>query len=94
MASAFITVRQADSGRRSVVRYRLGGRAYPIAHGGEFSNYEGGSRWRDFIAGELAAGRNPADTLRAQAERPKVRTFAGESPASRRREYVWAPCWD
>jgi integrase len=30
---------------------------------------------RDFIAGELAAGRNPADALRAMVERPKVRTF-------------------
>jgi integrase len=31
---------------------------------------------RDFIAGELAAGRNPADALRAMVERPKVRRFA------------------
>jgi len=30
---------------------------------------------RDFVAGELAAGRNPADAFRALTERPNVRTF-------------------
>ena len=36
MASASITVRTTKSGKRYVVRYRLGGRAYPIQHGGAF----------------------------------------------------------
>ncbi len=30
---------------------------------------------RDLIAGELAAGRNPADVLRTIVEQPRVRTF-------------------
>ena len=37
---------------------------------------------RDLIAGELAAGRNPRDLLRAAAERPTVRTLAD-----------WWPMW-
>ena len=37
---------------------------------------------RDFVAGELAAGRNPADAFRALTERPNVRTFA-----------QWAKAW-
>ena len=36
MASASITVRTTKTGRRFVVRYRLGGRAYPVEHGGSF----------------------------------------------------------
>jgi hypothetical protein len=31
---------------------------------------------RDLIAGELAGGRNPADSLRAVVEQPRTRTFA------------------
>jgi hypothetical protein len=64
MASAFITVRRTDSGRRYVGRHRLGGRAYPIAHGGSFRTLREARPPRDFIAGELAVGRNPADALR------------------------------
>jgi hypothetical protein len=30
---------------------------------------------RDFVAGELGAGRYPADALRALAQRPNARTF-------------------
>src|SRR5829696_1976429 len=73
MASAFITTR---SGPRYVVRYRLGGRAYPIEHGGSFRTLREARARRDFIAGELAASRNPADALRALMERPKMRTFS------------------
>src|SRR5688572_18964797 len=76
MASASITARKKKgSGRRYVVRFRLGGRAYPILHGGSFPTMKEARARRDFIAGELAAGRNPADALRAMVDRPKVRTF-------------------
>jgi integrase len=76
MASASITARmRKGAGRRYVVRYRLGGRAYPIVHGGSFPTMKEARARRDFIAGELAAGRNPADALRAMVERPQVRTF-------------------
>ena len=36
MASLVITTRRTQSGPRYVVRYRLGGRAYPIVHAGSF----------------------------------------------------------
>jgi len=69
MASASITVRKTKAGeKRYQVRYRLGGRAYPIVHGGSFPTMKEARARRDFIAGELAAGRNPADALRALAE--------------------------
>ena len=77
MASASITVRKTRSGKkRYVVRFRLGGRAYPVRHGGSFPTMREARARRDFIAGELAAGRNPADALRAVAEQPTFRTFA------------------
>lgn len=77
MASAFITTRKTRSGaRRHVVRYRLGGFAFPIAHAGSFKTKREARVRRDLIAGELAAGRNPALALGALAEVPSRRTFA------------------
>jgi hypothetical protein len=51
MASASITVRATKTGRRFVVRYRLGGRAYPIEHGGSFRTMKEARARRDLIAG-------------------------------------------
>jgi len=77
MPSASITARKTKRGRRRyAVRFRLGGRAYPVEHGGSFPTMREARARRDFIAGELAAGRNPADALRAMTERPKVRMFS------------------
>jgi integrase len=75
MASAYIVTRKASTGRRFVVRYRLGGRAWPVVHGGSFQTMKEARARRDLIAGELAAGRNPADFLTAMVERPTMRTF-------------------
>ncbi len=76
MASSSITVRTTPRGeRRFHVRYRLGGRAYPIVHGGSFKTLKEARARRDLIAGELANGRNPADLLRAMVEQPRTRTF-------------------
>ena len=75
MPSLTITTRSTSSGPRYVVRYRLGGRAYPIVHGGSFRTMREAKARRDLIGGEIAAGRNPADKLRAMVERPAVRTF-------------------
>jgi integrase len=83
MASLTITTRQTTSGPRYVVRFRLGGRAYPIVHGGSFRTLKEAKTRRDLIAGELAAGRNPADALRAMVDRPVVRTFAEWAEAYR-----------
>jgi integrase len=75
MASLTITTRRAKDGPRYVVRYRLGGRAYPIVHGGSFRTLKEAKARRDFVGGEIAAGRNPADALKALVERPPARTF-------------------
>jgi hypothetical protein len=61
VASALVTTRQTKSGPRYVVRYRLGGRSYPVVHGGSFRTMREARSRRDAIAGELAAGRNPAE---------------------------------
>jgi integrase len=76
MASVSIRRRQTKSGARFQVRYRLGGRAYPVQHGGSFATMKEARLRRDLIGGELAAGRNPAELLRAMVESPRVRTFA------------------
>ena len=76
MASASITRRATKAGEaRYVVRYRLGGRAYPILHGGSFPTMREARVRRDVIAGELAAGRNPAEALRVMVEQPPRRRF-------------------
>jgi integrase len=76
MASCFIVSRSTKSGRKHVVRYRLGGRAYPIQHGGAFPTQKEAKVRRDLIAGELAAGRNPAELLATITTPPTVRTFS------------------
>jgi integrase len=76
MASCFIVSRSTKSGRKHAVRYRLGGRAYPIRHGGAFPTLKEAKTRRDLVAGEIAAGRNPADLLRTLTSPQTVRTFA------------------
>jgi integrase len=77
MASASITTRKIKSGgRRYVVRFRRGGRYFPIEHCGSFKTLREARIRRDLIAGELAAGRDPREALRRRIEAPKTRTFA------------------
>src|SRR5205809_4701431 len=75
MASVSIRRRQTKSGSRFQVRYRLGGRTYPVVHGGSFATMKDARLRRDLIGGELAAGRNPADLLRTMVEQPPRRSF-------------------
>jgi integrase len=75
MSSLTITTRRTKSGPRYVVRYRLGGRAYPVEHGGSFKTLREAKARRDLIGGELAAGRNPVDALRTLVEQPTRRNF-------------------
>ncbi len=64
MASAYIITRETEKdGLRYHVRYRLGGRAYPVISAGVFRMHKEARARRDLVAGELAAGRNPADVL-------------------------------
>jgi integrase len=76
MSSVSIRRREAKSGARFQVRYRLGGRGYPVVHGGSFPTLREARLRRDLVTGELAAGRNPAEILRALVETPQRRTFA------------------
>jgi integrase len=72
MASASITKR----GNKYVVRYRVGGRAFPVQHGGSFRTMKEARARRDLVAGELAAGRNPQELLRAMVEPQRQPTLA------------------
>jgi integrase len=72
MASAYIVPRKSKRGRRFAVRYRLGGRSWPIQHGGVFATLKEARARRDLIAGELAAGRNPAAVLRRKPHAPAL----------------------
>jgi integrase len=76
MASAFITTRTTASGaKRYVVRYRVGGRGFPIGHAGSYRTLKEAKIRRDLVAAELVAGRNPADLLAAvTATKPVVAT--------------------
>ena len=75
MSSVVITTRRVQSGARHVVRFRLGGRAYPLVHAGSFKTLREAKTRRDLVAGEIAAGRNPADLLRTMRDKPTARTF-------------------
>ncbi len=68
MPSASITTRVTRKGeRRYDVRYRLGGRAYPVVRAGTFKTEKDAKARRALVAGEIAHGRNPADLLAALA---------------------------
>jgi integrase len=73
MATLTITRRKVAGGTRFVVRYRLGGRGWPVEHGGSFKTQKEARARRDLIAGEIAAGRNPKDALRTMLEQPAER---------------------
>jgi integrase len=78
VATLTITTRTAKDGNRYVVRYRLGGRSWPVAHAGSFRTLKEARARRDLVAGELAAGRNPAGLLRSLlvAPAPKLTVTA------------------
>jgi integrase len=78
MPSASIRRRATAKGEaRYQVRYRLGGRAWPLVHGGSFQSLKEARARQALILGELAAGRNPAETLREMAAAPApVLSFA------------------
>lgn len=63
MATISISTRKTASGKRYDVRYRLGGRAYPVVRAGTFKTEREAKARRDLIAGEIAHGRNPAQLL-------------------------------
>ena len=72
MPSLFVVTRQTNDGPRYVVRYRLGGRAYPVQHAGSFKTLKDAKARRDFVAREISAGRNPAEALRVLLDQPQA----------------------
>ncbi len=75
MPTVIITTRRTKSGPRYVVRYRLGGRTWPIVHAGSFKTLKEARTRHGFVSGELAAGRNPAESLDKLRDAPKERTI-------------------
>ena len=69
--SAFIVTRQAKDGPRYHVRYRRGGRAYPLVGAGSFRTHKEARARRDLVAGELAAGATPP--TRCERSSPSLR---------------------
>ena len=63
MPTLTITPRPRRSGMTYAVRYRLGGRAYPVVHAGTFKTLREAKVRRALVAGEIAHGRDPADLL-------------------------------
>jgi integrase len=72
VASAPITLRKTQSGRRYVVRFRLGGRAYPLVHAGSFRTLKEARARQALVLGELAAGRKPQGVLQGITEQRRV----------------------
>jgi integrase len=84
MASVSIMRRDHAGGASYRVRYRRGGRAWPLVAAGSFPTLREARIRRDFIAGELAAGRDPADALsQSQATRRTFREWAKAYKTSR-----------
>ncbi len=83
MSSAYVT-RTVRSGMvRYRVRYRLGGRETSTLHGGSFATMREARLRRDWIAGELAAGRVPRLGLETALILTTVATVAEQWRISR-----------
>jgi integrase len=73
MSSAWIRKRKTAKGQtRYLVAYRLGGRG-PVKYAGTFKTQRDANIRRDFVAGELAAVRDPAVAIAALSA-PKAKT--------------------
>lgn len=59
MSPAYIKTRIGKTGKRYLVYWRRGGRAFREEYGGSFKTMKLARERRDLIAGELAAGRDP-----------------------------------
>ena len=82
MATLTIRTRTTkDDEKRYDVRYRLGGRAYGVQHGGTFDTLKEAKIRRDLIGGELAAGRNPQLLLAELRDPTPTRTFSSWADA-------------
>ena len=75
MSHAYITKRQEEGkAPRWIVRYRLGGRGFQLKHIGSFKLEREAKARLVFVRAELAAGRDPLETLRSLAIKELRRT--------------------
>lgn len=71
MAKVHVITRTGSSGRRYIVRYRLGGREAKLRHGGSFRTMREANERAMFISGEIAGRRAPNLAIE-QHERERV----------------------
>lgn len=74
--SAHIVTRAAATGKRYIVRYRRGGRGYPLEHGGSFGRQEFAKERERLIGGWLAGGLDPKEELAQLTLAPESRELA------------------
>jgi integrase len=84
MSPVYIKTRTAKTGKRYLVYWRRGGRAFKEMYGGSFKTQKEAKIRRDLIAGELAAGRDPRVILDAI----KTPSAPGPSLAARWEEFI------
>lgn len=71
MSPAHVRTRTTTKGeKRYDVRFRMGGRGYAVHHAGTFPTMKEARARRDFVAGEIAAGRDPRVALRELGREP------------------------
>lgn len=71
MASVYIRAREvSDGSKRWDVRYRIGGRAAPLKHGGSFRREAEASARADAIRHLMAAGLDPSSITTSHASAP------------------------
>ena len=92
MGSAYIVRRRLGSGGvRYQVRYRLGGRAYPVCYAGSFPTRKEARTRRDLVAGEIAAGRDPRLALeRLHGRGRNTRTLSQWTESYLESRHDWA----
>lgn len=75
--SVYIRVRVTAAGeKRFNVRYRMLGRRSPLRNGGTFATKKEADARKEFIRMEIAAGRDPAETLALLAAAPPRKTIS------------------
>lgn len=85
MAACHIRSRETGAGKRWDVRYRRGGRYFPLEHAGTFRTLKDARTRKALVAGWLAAGLNPAVELRrTMGEASTVAALCDDWLASRR----------
>lgn len=77
--TAYIKTRDGKSGRRYLVYFRRGGRMFREEYAGSFRTKKEAQTRRDLVAGELAAGRNPALLLASLREPPRPKPGLGQA---------------